>query len=193
MNDDEIKAGLSGLLAEAHKHKSRTDGWFAIGALLAVLLGLGFGYGLASDHLDFGGFGSFLVGVGLAVGALALFAHCGMAFDAWRARRWAGRFRDLFPEESGDYARALAILRASRTESKAEKDLLGALDKADPVSFDGAKMPKKGSFLGGGLLGGLGKKAAKAPEAAKQSDGGLTAKPKRGRTTGYMPLDPYES
>ena len=116
----------------------------------------------------------------------------------WPERLDLSALRDHDPSsnpygEDFDYARAFAILRASKTDSKVEKNLQEALDK--DVTFDPAAMPKAGSFSGGGLLGGLGAGATTTAPAEVQGAASPAAAEKGARPQprpDYVPLDPYE-
>ncbi len=184
LTDDQIRTTLSPLLAEADRCKDKILGRFVIaGAVLGLVVG-SLAYGYLDDTLELWAGPSFIIAVVIGFLVLALFGTTADCIVKWRIGKIARRFRTSFPEESGDYARAVLILKSAKTKEKVEQGLLTALEPPKDVDFGAVpKAVKAAKQAAGGLLGGFGPSPDKAPKAAAKStepDG-----------DGVIPLDPF--
>ena len=180
-DQSEIKRRLRTMLAEANRKKNRHTMIAAACACLVGLFTIGLVYDFLTDQLDFGGFMAGLLGCAMGLVSLIPFAYVEERVSGATARRLAASFREAFPQDSGDYATALALLKSAKSESKVEVDLIKGLDEDIQIgdtAAAGTTKSKSKSKSGPGLLGGF---DDLKPGKHK------TQKPK----PSHMPLDPY--
>ena len=127
MTNAEIKCQLWELLTAADKLKagrSRRFGWLAfvvalpVGALLGGILGQILNLG------DTAGIWSWVLG---GVAATLGTAMRAVGKDTAHAAKLAAQFKSLFPEQNGDFQKAVKLLNQFHTDSRVEKDLIKAL------------------------------------------------------------------
>lgn len=158
MTNAEIKCQLWELLTAADKLKakrSRRFGWLAfvvalpVGVLLGSILGQMLGLG------DTAGVWSWILG---GVAATLGTAMRAVKKDDTHAAKLAVQFRSLFPEQNGDFQKAVSLLKQFHTDSKVEKDLVKALGtgikhKKIPVEVLKAKLLAKAASKHGAHSG----------------------------------------
>lgn len=184
-SEDEIKAVLRAMLAEANHRKERFTSLVGGTCLIAMIVVIGLVYKLLVDGLGFGGFMGGLLGFLAGLAALLPL----ISLDEWitglRSGRLAKEFRTVFPEENGAYETALALLKGAKSETKVEKDLIAALDEGVTV---GPKVTTVGKgAAAGGLLGDF-----EALEAGEDKTAPKPAPAKREarKRPDFIPLDP---
>ena len=124
MTDDEIRGALSKLLVSGNRSKDKVMTWFVLaGAVLGLVAGA-LAYGFFDETLGLWGIASFVIAVVIGFLVLGLFGTLGDLLVNRRLAEIADRFRKTFTQESGDYVRAVQILKSAKTSEKVEIDLL---------------------------------------------------------------------
>ncbi len=188
LSDQTLRAELREIVSEANKGKKEASNKVAgVAAILAPVASLAVVWGMAAT---LGTSWWILVGVGLVVLVVTFIVPFGFqdTIEQRRVDRAARRFKECFTKESGDYDRALTLLKGIKSDSEVERDLLKALGWDVSFADEGAAA----------LLGDLEKpgidKAPKKTHAEPVIDTGMGAvetDPVPARKPEYIPLDPY--
>lgn len=190
--DENLREELRQLVSETGRRKDSAETRFGWAAFFFSVTMTGIAVWAMTTELGLSWWLQIILGLIVFVVSFIGIYVFGSSAGQGHVDRAAKSFKERFTRETGDYDKALALLRGSKSDTEIEKDLLKALG-LDVIFADEGATHLLGEF--DKVRAEPGSDPGKAATAAEPGAGSHTAAAPDPAASGppdYIPLDPYE-